>query len=363
MRDLLSPKPLPPAIHERMEITWKRQDFGRLPEGGSVERYEASNGAGMSVGILTYGGIVQSLCVPDGTGRVSDVVLGFDALGDYLRGHPHFGAITGRVAGRITGGKFCIGDRDYALALNNGSNHLHGGFTGLDKRLWQAKPEGAKLVLRYRSPDGEEGYPGAVDLTVAYVLTGENELVITSEAVADQPTPVSLTNHSYFNLAGEGSGSVENHTVQILADEYVPTDEELTLSGRRENVEGRPNDLRHPRRLGDILHGLHLRHGDNYLLPPAADGGLREVARVSEPSSRRDLVVSSDEDCLQFYTGVFLDGSFTGKSGVPYRAHAGLCLECQGYPDGVMFPEFGPVLTVPEHPRHRTTVYRFGISS
>ncbi len=345
-----------------MGITWTPQDFGRLPSGESVERYEASNGSGMSVGILTYGGIVQSLCTPDAAGRVSDVVLGFNNLGDYLRGHPYFGAITGRVAGRISGGKFRIGDREYVLSRNNGPNHLHGGVTGLDKRLWRAEADGAKLVLKYHSPDGEEGYPGVADLTVSYVLTGQNELVITSEVATDQPTPVSLTNHSYFNLAGDGSGTVEEHAVQILADEFVPADGELTLSGRRESVEGLPNDLRRPRRLGDILGGLNLRHGDNYLLPRAVEGGLREVARVSEPSSRRELVVSSDEDCLQFYTGFFLDGSLAGKSGSPYRTHAGLCLECQGYPDGVAFPELGAILTVPGHPRRRTTVYRFGIA-
>ena len=345
-----------------MEITWRRQDFGRTQTGDAVDLYEASNGAGMSVGIITYGGIVQSLRVPDASGRAADVVLGFGDLGGYLRGHPNFGAITGRVAGRITGGKFRLGGREYALARNNGSNHLHGGITGLDKRIWRSRPEGAKLVLTYRSPDGEEGYPGNVDFTVAYELTGRGELVISSEAATDQPTPVSITNHSYFNLAGEGTGSVENHVVQILADAFVPADEELTLSGRRESVDGRPNDLRRPQRLGDVLGGLLLSHGDNYLLPPAPGGGMREVARVVEPASRREMVVASDEDCLQFYTGVFLDGSLAGKSGAPYASFAGLCFECQGYPDGLEFPELGAILTTPESPRRRTTVYRFGVA-
>lgn len=345
-----------------MDISWTRQDFGRTPSGDNVERYEASNGAGMSVGVLTYGGIVQSLRVPDASGRAADVVLGFGDLGGYLRGHPYFGAITGRVAGRITGGKIRVGGREYALARNNGSNHLHGGVTGLDKRIWGARAEGPKLVLVYRSPDGEEGYPGNVDFTVTYELTKRGELVIASEAATDQPTPISITNHSYFNLAGEGAGSVENHIVQILADAYVPADEELTLGGRRESVDGRPNDLRRPRRLGDVLGGLLLGHGDNYLLPPAPGGGLREVARVLEPASRREVVVTSDEDCMQFYTGVFLDGSLTGKSGAPYASHAGLCLECQGYPDGLEFPELGAILTMPGHPRRRTTVYRFCVA-
>ncbi len=344
-----------------MNINWIPRPFGRLPSGETVERYEAESGSGMSAAVLTYGGIVQSLSVPGADGAVSDVVLGLAELEGYLSGHPHFGAITGRVAGRISGARFSIGGREYRVAANNGSNHLHGGVKGLDKRLWRAETGGDALILRYRSPDGEEGYPGNADFTVTYRLTPRNELVIESEAVVDKPTPVSLTNHSYFNLAGEGTGTVEDHVVQISADECVPTDDVLTLVGRRESVDGKSDDFREPRRLGDVLPGIHLQHGVNYLLRRGIPGQLREVARVWEPRSKREMVVETDEDCLQFYTGVFLDGSFTGKSGASYGRHAALCLECQGYPDGLTHPELGAILTEPGCPRRRKTVYRFGV--
>lgn len=344
-----------------MSISWIPRPFGHLPDGECVECYEAHNGSDMSVSVLTFGGIVQALSVPDADGKTSDVVLGFGDFDAYLRGHPHFGAITGRVAGRITAARFSIGGREYRVAANNGSNHLHGGVTGLDKRLWRAEALGDRLVLRYHSPDGEEGYPGNADLAVTYSLTAENEFVIESEAVVDQPTPISLTNHSYFNLAGEGSGTVEDHVIQISADEYVPTDDALTLSGRRESLAGDPGDFRQPRRLGDVMQAIPLQHGYNYLVRRAEEETMTDVARVWEPRSRRELVVSTDEDCLQFYTGVFLDGSLSGKSGAAYRGHAGLCLECQGYPDGLLYPALGPILTEPGRPRRRKTVYRFGV--
>jgi aldose 1-epimerase len=233
----------------------------------------------------------------------------------------------------------------------------------LDRRVWRAEPDGDDtLVLRYRSPDGEEGYPGNVDFTVTYRLTERNELVITSEAVADEPTPVSLTNHSYFNLAGEGSGPVDDHRVQILADEYVPTDENLTLSGQRRPVAGEAADLREPARFANFVPRLHLQHGDNYLLKPGG-GEVSVVARVHDPRSGRTMEVRTDEACLQFYTGAFLDGSFTGKSGVPYTRYHGLCLECQGYPDGVLHPDLGDIIVHPGQPRRRTTVYAFGLAA
>lgn len=233
--------------------------------------------------------------------------------------------------------------------------------TGLDRRIWRAETDGDDtLVLRYRSPAGEEGYPGNVDLTVSYRFTDANELVIKSEAGVDEPTPVSLTNHSYFNLAGEGSGPVADHRVQILADDYVPTDDHLTLSGVRTPVTA-ANDLRRAARFSDFVPRLHLQHGDNYLLE-SRDGEVVVVARVTEPHSGGTLEVRTDEACLQFYTGSFLDGSFTGKSGVPYAKHHGLCLECHGYPDGVTHPELEEIIVRPGQPRRRTTVYALGIA-
>jgi aldose 1-epimerase len=338
----------------------KRNLFGRTPDGAEVGVYEITNASGASVRILDYGGVVQALRVPDRAGDLADVVLGGADLDFYLRRHPYMGCIVGRVAGRITRGDLRLQGREYRLAVNNAPNHLHGGVTGFDRRIWQAEPDGEDtLVLRYRSPAGEENYPGNVDLMVSYRLTDAGELVIESEARADEPTPVSLTNHSYFNLAGEGSGPVDEQIVQICADHFVPTADDLTLTGVRAPVIAGSNDLRVPARFGDFVPHLHLQHGDNYLLPSAAPGELVTAARVRDPVSGRRLEVRTDESCLQFYTGAFLDGSFTGKSGVPYARYHGLCLECQGYPDGVTHPDLGEIVVTPGQPRRRTTVYAF----
>lgn len=342
----------------------KRELFGHLPDGRAVEAYELSGPAGFSARILTYGGIIQSLLVPGRDGDLADVVLGGADLGFYLRRHPYFGCIAGRVAGRISRGIFRIGNKDYRLAVNNAPNHLHGGEHGLDRRLWQAEPCGNNaIVLRYRSPDGEEGYPGNVDLSVTYRLTETCELVIESEARTDATTPVSLTNHSYFNLAGEGSGSTAGQQVEIFADEYVPSDADLTLSGVRTPVRAGGNDLRHPVAVGELVSRLHLGHGDNYLLRPSPDGQPALAARLTDPLTGRKLEVRTDERCLQFYTGAFLDGTFTGKGGVAYTRQAGLCFECQGYPDGVAHPELGDILVHPDRPQRRTTVYAFGVAA
>ena len=344
-----------------MRTVISRQTFGRTADGSEVGVHEIANASGAAVRILDYGGIIQALRVPDRAGNLADVVLGGADMEFYLRRHPYFGCITGRVAGRITRGELRVNGKEYRLAVNNPPNHLHGGVAGLDRRMWRAEPDGDRsLVLRYRSPAGEEGYPGNVDLTVSYRFTDAGELVIESEACADEPTPVSLTNHSYFNLAGEGSGSVDDHRVQIMSGDYVPTDDDLTLTGVRTPVTA-ANNLGEPARFGDFVPGLHLQHGDNYLLDSGATS-VATVARVTEPRSGRTLEVRTNEACLQFYTGVFLDGAFIGKSGVAYGRHHGLCLECHGYPDGVVHPELGDIIVHPDRPRRRTTVYAFGVS-
>lgn len=342
-----------------MSIKIAKSLFGHLPAGESVEKYNISNDAGMVVSILAYGGIIQSLSVPDRDGKLADVVLGFADLDSYLREHPYFGCITGRVAGRISGGKLQLERREYNLAINNSPNHLHGGIKGLDKRLWRAEVLHDGIALRYHSPDGEEGYPGNLDITVTYRLSEANELVIESEVVSDQLTPVSITNHSYFNLSGESSGSIKNHILEIFADEFVPTDNDLTLSGRRQSVTGLPNDLRKGRSLADVIPKLHLQHGDDYLLNPSKHNEPSMVARVTDPVSGRQMLTMTNESNLQFYTGYFLDGSLIGKSGKPYSRHAGLCLECQGYPDGATHPELGEILVRPNHPQRRMTKYAF----
>jgi aldose 1-epimerase len=340
------------------------QPFGFLPTGEAIEKYTLCNASGASLEFITYGGIVTSLKVPDRDGQLADVVLGFNDLGAYVTGHPYFGAIIGRIAGRVSGGQLQVADKLYQLACNQAPNHLHGGKVGFDKRVWTAepvsRPDCAESVrLTYHSPDGEEGYPGNLDVAITYTLTARNELVIESEATSDQVTPLSLANHSYFNLAGEGSGTVAEHLVQIMAENYVAADNDMTLSDRRQPVADTPSDFRTSRRLGEALPHLHKSHGENYLLRPTASETPTLIARVVEPDSGRVLSVLTNDTCLQFYTGVSLDGSLTGKSGRPYDRHGALCLECQGYPNGSSRPELGDILVHPGTPQRRTTIYAF----
>ena len=291
---------------------------------------------GLLLKVITYGGIVTQLHVPDRKGRTADVVLGFDNLEQYLAGHPYFGCITGRVAGRLTHGKFSIDGKAYSLAINDPPNHLHGGKNGFDKRVWHAEmlSDGKeRLRLSYFSPDGEEGYPGNVQVSVAYSLTDANEFVIDYKAVSDQATPLNLTNHAYFNLRGEGSGRIDDHVLQIFADDYAPADETMTLLGRREPVAGLANDFTRAKRIGDALPDLWKNHGDVYFIRPDGGSALVPVARLFDPHSGRVMSITSTEPCLQLYTGVSLDGTLKGKSSRPYGPHTALCLECEGrYP-------------------------------
>ncbi len=338
--------------------------YGKLPTGEAVEAITLENGTGASLCVLTLGGIVTSLCVPGRNGEIADVVLGFDRLEPYLAPHPYFGAIVGRVAGRIPGACFTLDGKTYQLAQNDGPNHLHGGLRGLDKRIWNATPvkrsDGADSIrLAYHSPDGEEGYPRTVDFTVTYTLTADNIFIIESEAASDRVTPVSLTHHSYFNLAGEGNGNINNHELTVFCNQTIAVDEFLTPLGRLESVAGCATDFTSPRRLGDVIPHLFQNHGDVYLLKRPAHAVLVPAARLMDPSSGRILTVSTMEFCLQIYTGTFLDGSLIGKSGLPYGPYAGICLECQGYPGALDFPEFGSILVEPGKPMRRVTQYAF----
>ena len=340
--------------------------FGNLPTGESVEAFTLKSNGGASLCVITLGGIITSLCIPDRHGGLADVVLGFPDLQGYLAPHPYMGAIAGRVAGRISGARFVLDGRAHELAPNDPPNHLHGGRIGFDRRLWSATPvfradRADSLRLVYRSPDGEEGYPGQVDAAVTYTVTADNAFMMETEATTDRPTPFSLTQHSYFNLAGEGRGTIEGHELQIHADAYAPTDKQMTLLGRRESVINQGNDLRRPRRLGETIPHLFQRHGDLYFLPrpDSPEKAPRRAARLFEPVSGRVLTVSTTEDCLQFYSGVALDGSLTGKSGRAYGPHAGLCLECEGYPDGANTPALGDIILRPGQPLHHTTIYAF----
>jgi aldose 1-epimerase len=354
------------------DATLNSKSYGLLSDGQSVEAWTLAVPSGLTVEVITYGGIVTRLLVPDRNGNLDDVVLGCADLNGYLAGHPYFGAIAGRVAGRITGAAFHLEGKTYRLARNDPPNHLHGGVHGFDKKVWSATPvdradRAPSLRLSYRSPDGEEGYPGNVDVTVTYTVTHDNTFQIESNATSDRPTPINLTSHSYFNLAGESAGSIADHELQIFADESVAADESMTLLGRLESVTGRGNDFRRPRRLGEAIPQLYQNHGDLYLLsghPSAAPNSeLARAAQLVHPRSGRVLNVFTNEKYMQFYTGSHLDGSITGKSGARYSRHSGLCLECHGYPDGVNTPQLGDIILRRNAPQHRATAYAFSTTS
>jgi len=307
---------------------------------------------------IAYGATVTRLLVPDGRGERADVVLGFSDPARYRGPHPFFGAVAGRVAGRISGSQFQLDGATYRLAANDSPNHLHGGVQGFDKRLWQGEqldPGAARFSLK--SEDGEEGYPGTVKVSVTYLLQN-SAFMVDVTAAADRPTPFSLTQHSYFNLAGENSGeSIASHELEIYADEFAPADSSMGLLGRRERVnEG--NDFRRPRPLDEAIPHLHARHGDLYFTR-AHGPALVDAARLVHRPSGRVMTVRTNESCIQLYTGVSLDGSIVGKSGLPYGPHAGLCLECEGYPDGANVPAMGDIILRPDKPFGRLTVYAF----
>ena len=342
--------------------------FGTLPDGGPVEAWTLRGSGGMVLDIITYGAAVTRLLVPDRHGRLTDVVLGFDNLDSYRTSRAYFGAMIGRVAGRTTGARFSLEGNTYELARNDGTNHLHGGIGGFDKKVWSACPVenssgAASLRLTYRSPEGEEGYPGDVDVAVLYTVTADNVLLIETEAVSDRPTPFGLTQHSYFNLAGEAASSINDHELQIHADEFVLTDERMTLLGRMESVTGRESDFRHLRSLGDAIPALYQNHGDLYLIRRTEQGSAESkpvpAARLIHPNSGRVLELSTTESYLQLYTGTGLDGLLAGKSGTRYGRHAGVCLECEGYPDGANVPSLGDNILRPGKPRSEITTYCF----
>lgn len=304
--------------------------FGDV-DGVAVERYTLTNAAGMEVTVLTYGGIIQSIRVPDRAGELANVVLGLATLEEYVAGHPYFGCITGRYANRIARGTFSLDGERYFLALNNGTNHLHGGEKGFDKYVWEAEDasgaDGPAVTLRRTSPDGEEGYPGTLEVAVTYTLTDANEIRIDYEATTDAPTVINLTNHSYFNLAGEGSGSTYDHQLQINASRYTPTDETAIPTGELESVSGTPMDFLQATAIGSRIRDgfeqivLGRGYDHNYVLdrPDPDDGSLLVAATVYEPTSGRTMVVSTTEPGIQFYSGNFLDGTILGTSGNVYR--------------------------------------------
>lgn len=332
--------------------------------------YTLTNKNGVSAKITNYGGIVVSLNVPDKSGQLGDVVLGFDNLEDYRKAHPFFGALAGRYGNRIANGKFSLNGIEYRLAQNDGPNSLHGGLKGFDKVIWKAKPidtpAGPTLELTYLSQDGEEGYPGNLSVKVVYTLTHDNELRIDYTATTDKDTIVNLTHHSYFNLAGAGKGDILDHELMIKADRFTPVDETLIPTGELKPVAGTSFDFTRPTKIGlridqedeQLKFGRGYDH--NYVLTKA-DGSLALAARVFEPTSGRVMEVWTTEPGIQFYSGNFLDGSNIGKGGQPYPRRSGFCLETQHFPDSPNHPNFPSTVLKSGETYRSTTIYKFSV--
>ena len=347
-----------------------REAFGSVG-GRSVEQYTLTNKNGIEVRAITYGGIITSITTPDRAGRMGDIVLGFDSIDGYLGDHPYFGAIIGRYGNRIAKGRFTIDGQEYKLATNNGPNHLHGGIKGFDKQIWSAEvlPPMAgqsSVAFTYTSADGEEGYPGKLLVEVTYTLNDNNELVIDYLGRSDKATHVNLTQHSYFNLAGQGD--VLGHELTIDADRYTPVDATLIPTGEIASVEGTPFDFRKAAAVGariDATHG-QIKNGQgydhNWVLTRSSGQGLQRAARVVEPASGRTLQVSTTEPGMQFYAGNFLDGKLIGKGGRSYGRRSGFCLETQHFPDTPNQPPFPTTLLKPGEEYKSRTVFTFGAS-
>jgi aldose 1-epimerase len=352
---------------KKMQV--KKESFGRMADGQSVDIYTLTNSQGAEARITNYGGIVVSLKMPDRSGALDDVVLGFNTLDGYLKAPTvYFGALIGRYGNRIAKGRFTLNGKEYKLATNNNENHLHGGIRGFDKVLWVAKPlsasAGAALELTYLSKDGEEGYPGNLSVRVVYTLTDANELKIDYMATTDRDTVVNLTHHSYFNLAGEGNGDILQHEVQIEADQFTPVDASLIPTGELRKVAGTPLDFTQPTVIGARIGAddEQLKFGNGYdhnWVLRGTMGRLRQAARVTEPKSGRVMEVWTTEPGIQFYSGNFLDGTLTGKRGNIYQQRFGLCLETQHFPDSPNKPNF-PSTVLRKGGRYEThTVYKF----
>lgn len=350
--------------------------FGRMPDGRQVDLYHFTNANGIELQVINYGGIIVSLKTPNVDGEFEDIVLGFDSLETYLseeyrQANPYFGAIIGRYGNRIADGEFSLDGDTYTLATNDGSNHLHGGDKGFDKVLWEAEPfeneSGSGLVLRYTSEDGEEGYPGKLETQVTYTLTDDDELVVEYKATTDKATPVNLTQHSYFNLKGEGSDTILDHQLMINADAFTPVNESLIPTGEIRSVEGTPFDFTQPTAIGERIEqdNEQLSYGGGYdhnfvlARDNAASDELVLAAKVWEPQSGRMVEVSTTEPGIQFYSGNFLDGSLTGKQGHSYGHRSGFALETQHYPDSPNQEAFPSTILEPNETYRSRTVYRF----
>ncbi len=348
---------------ENPQCMVEKSHFGFTQEGDSVALYTLKNEKDYVVKITSYGGIITEIHTPDRDGKMGNITLGFDNLEQYLGEHPYFGALVGRFANRIANARFSLDGEEYQLAANNGNNALHGGLRGFDKVVWDVEviscKERAALKLSYLSPDGDEGYPGNLKVTVIYELLMD-QLFITYEAETDKATVLNLTNHSYFNLAGEGS--ILDHVLYINASRYTPSNDELIPTGELANVEGTPFDFRKPTVIGDRIEdvgGTPVGYDHNYVIDGSA-GEKTLAAKIMDPKSGRSLEVSTTEPGVQFYSGNFLDGSLV-SSGTSYEQYAGMCLETQHFPDSPNQPDFPSTVLRPGEKFVSQTIFKFGV--
>lgn len=351
-------------------VTLTQAPFGRTADGEGIGLMTLRNANGIEIRVMTYGGIILSIKTPDKNGRSGDIVLGHDTAEEYFKNPPYLGVIVGRYANRIAKAAFTLDGKTYTLAANNGVNHLHGGAKGWDQAVWKADPfqdaRGVGVVLTHTSPNGDEGYPGAVTAKVTYTLTDRNELAVDYEATTDAPTVINLTQHSYFNLSAGASPDILGHQLMINADRYTPVDDTLIPTGELAPVQGTPFDFRTPTAIGARIDqkNTQLERGKGYdhnWVLNAASEGLTKAARVVEPTSGRTLEIATTEPGIQFYSGNFLDGTIKGKGGVMIPHRGGLCLETQHYPDSPNHPSFPSTVLRPGQQYRSRTVFTFGV--
>ena len=345
-------------------MNWNKTSYGKLADDREVDLYTCTNANGLVVKLITYGAIVTSVEVPDRDGKLDNITLGFDALDGYLPRHPYFGATVGRYCNRIAKGKFKLGDQEYTLATNNDPNHLHGGENGFDRVLWEAEPvqteSAVGVKFHYVSKDGEEGNPGNLDVTVVYTLTNENELSVEFTATTDQPTPVNLTNHNYWNLSGAGSGAILDHELEIAADQFLAVDETLIPTGELVDVKGGFLDFTKPQKMGARIQESKLEPlgYDHCFALRSQDGSMAFAARVTDAASGRVMEIQTTQPGLQFYSGNFLDGS---EGGGGNKQHEAFCLETQHYPDSPNQPGFPTTILKPGETYQQKTVHKFSV--
>jgi aldose 1-epimerase len=352
--------------------TYATAAFGTAPDGKPAEVYTLVNSLGMEVRAMSYGATIVSIKVPDAKGVMGDVVLGFDSLAGYVKSSPYFGAVVGRYGNRIAKGRFVLDGKAYTLAVNNGPNALHGGLKGFDKNVWTAEPvrsdSGVGVAFTLVSPDGDQGYPGTLTTRVTYTLMSlRNEIVIDYEGSTDKATPINVTNHSYFNLAGAGTGDILGHVLTLEADSMTPVDATLIPTGKIAAVTGTPFDFKAPTAIGARIDAKdeQIKNGGGYdhnFVINRSGPGLVHFAHVVEPTSGRTLDVSTTEPGVQFYSGNFLDGTITGKGGRVYPRRSGFCLETQHYPDSPNHANFPTTILQPGAVYKSRTVFAFGVT-